>query len=635
MLQPIVIHNRNKSSIQITAEQLILESVSRMKDRPKLPGLDRDTVMETEDLRFKRRQAWELNVGRNLCSYQTFIRYARWEEDVGDYDRSRSVFERALEFSRFREPDVWNCYIDMELRHKNINRARNLLERAVTILPRYDQFWLRYVELEEKVGNIEGCRHIFQRWISWEPPAHAFLVFAEFESRVKELNKARSVFERLILVHPYSSSYIQYADFEINLRQPGRARNIYERGLETLFHNSIEENLIIKFAEFEECQGEIERSRALYRLALSKLSENHSKDLYSSYFQFEKRYGGQTHIEIAIIEKQKSQYEKILENNPLDYDIWYELSQLYINTNRNNEARDCFIKAFNNLPPLTYEKHEWGRFVLLIISWAIFEEKIMKDIEATRKIYMDLLSKIPHKKFTFSRLWIMYAFFEIRQKNLTFARKIFGMAIGQCPKPAIFEAYIEIEFFLEEFSNVRTLYQKYITLIPSEIKGWVQYAEFEAKQGNIETSRKIFENAIDSNEILDINLLWSLYIDFETKVGNINNVRILLERSRLKNNSLIFWEAEIMLETEVCKDLQKARSLFEKAEESFLDNKLERKKLREFKVSFEKNFGTEESLQEAINKLPIIENNEIIFPDENNIDFKALEQFADNWEFNN
>ncbi len=41
-----------------------------------------------------------------------------------------------------------------------------------------------------------------------------------------------------------------------------------------------------------------------------------------------------------------------------------------------------------------------------------------KDIERTRQIYQEALKLIPHKKFTFAKIWIMKAQFEIRQQQL-------------------------------------------------------------------------------------------------------------------------------------------------------------------------------------------------------------------------
>lgn len=55
---------------------------------------------------------------------------------------------------------------------------------------------------------------------------------------------------------------------------------------------------------------------------------------------------------------------------------------------------------------------------------------------------------IPHKRFSFNKLWIMYAHFEIRRRNLEAARKIFGNAIGVAPSDKIFNAYVELEMQL-------------------------------------------------------------------------------------------------------------------------------------------------------------------------------------------
>lgn len=56
-----------------------------------------------------------------------------------------------------------------ELKARNIQHARNLYDRAVTLLPRVDQIWLKFVYLEELLQNIAGARQVFERWMKWEP----------------------------------------------------------------------------------------------------------------------------------------------------------------------------------------------------------------------------------------------------------------------------------------------------------------------------------------------------------------------------------------------------------------------------------------------------------------------------------
>lgn len=72
----------------------------------------------------------------------------------------------------------------------------------------------------------------------------------------------------------------------------------------------------------------------------------------------------------------------------------------------------------------------------------------MKDVARTREVYRTCLKLIPHQDFTFAKIWIFAAQFEIRQKRLEAARKILGMAIGMVAKEKIFKSYIEVELML-------------------------------------------------------------------------------------------------------------------------------------------------------------------------------------------
>jgi crooked neck len=53
------------------------------------------------------------------------------------------------------------------------------------------------------------------------------------------------------------------------------------------------------------------------------------------------------------------------------------------------------------------------------------------DVPRARAVYKACLSVLPNKQFTFGKIWILAAHLEIRQKDLTAARKILGTAIGR------------------------------------------------------------------------------------------------------------------------------------------------------------------------------------------------------------
>ena len=86
---------------------------------------------------------------------------------------------------------------------------------------------------------------------------------------------------------------------------------------------------------------------------------------------------------------------------------------------------------------------------------------------------------MPHKQFTFGKLWIFYANFSLRCNDLEKARKIYGRAIGLNPKEKIFKAYIEMEEHLCQLDRVRMIYEKYCEKFSNLPAPWINYANFE------------------------------------------------------------------------------------------------------------------------------------------------------------
>ena len=118
-------------------------------------------------------------------------------------------------------------------------------------------------------------------------------------------------------------------------------------------------------------------------------------------------------------------------------------------------------------------------YIYLWINYAIYEELEAKDIDRAREVYNASLNIIPHKKFTFAKLWLMYAQFEIRQRDVKMARRILGTALGKCPKAKLFRGYIDLEIQLREFNRCRTLYDKFLQFDSENCSAWMKFAELE------------------------------------------------------------------------------------------------------------------------------------------------------------
>ena len=55
--------------------------------------------------------------------------------------------------------------------------------------------------------------------------------------------------------------------------------------------------------------------------------------------------------------------------------------------------------------PLIKEKRYWRRYIYLWINYVLYEELTVKDAVQTRSVYQACLDIIPHKLFTFGKIW--------------------------------------------------------------------------------------------------------------------------------------------------------------------------------------------------------------------------------------
>lgn len=133
---------------------------------------------------------------------------------------------------------------------------------------------------------------------------------------------------RFVITHPEVKHWIKYARFEENHGFIHSARQIYERAVEFYGDDHLDEKLYIAFAKFEENQKEHDRSRVIYKYALDHIPKDQTKELYKAYTIHEKKYGDRSGIEEVIVSKRKLQYEQEIQENPNNYDAWFDYIRL-------------------------------------------------------------------------------------------------------------------------------------------------------------------------------------------------------------------------------------------------------------------------------------------------------------------
>ncbi|NWT17107.1 CRNL1 protein, partial [Vireo altiloquus] len=612
---PLALQVKNKApaEVQITAEQLLREAKEReLELLPPPPQQKITDVEELNDYKLRKRKTFEDNIRKNRTVISNWIKYAQWEESLKEIQRARSIYERALDVD-YRNVTLWLKYAEMEMKNRQVNHARNIWDRAITTLPRVNQFWYvyKYTYMEEMLGNVAGSRQVFERWMEWQPEEQAWHSYINFELRYKEVDRARSIYERyilftvLVLVHPDVKNWIKYARFEEKHSYFAHARKVYERAVEFFGEEHMDEHLYVAFAKFEENQKEFERVRVIYKYALDRIPKQDAQNLFKNYTIFEKKFGDRRGIEDIIVSKRRFQYEEEVKANPHNYDAWFDYLRLVESDADAEAVREVYERAIANVPPIQ-EKRHWKRYIYLWINYALYEELEAKASKRTRQVYQACLELLPHKKFTFAKMWLLYAQFEIRQKNLPLARRALGTSIGKCPKNKLFKGYIELELQLREFDRCRKLYEKFLEFAPENCTSWIKFAELETILGDIDRARAIYELAIGQPRLDMPEVLWKSYIDFEIEQEEYEKTRNLYRRLLQRTQHVKVWISFAQFELSAGREerLPRCRQIYEEANKAMrsCEEKEERVMLLESWRSFEDEFGTD-ATKERIDKL--------------------------------
>lgn len=117
-------------------------------------------------------------------------------------------------------------------------------------------------------------------------------------------------------------------------------------------------------------------------------------------------------IEDVVVGKRRGQYEEALSSDPLDYDTWFDYTRLEEGQGDLSFIREVYERAIANVPPVA-EKRFWRRYIFLWVKYALFEELQAGEKERAREVYRACLSVIPHKLFTFGKIWVMAAHLEV------------------------------------------------------------------------------------------------------------------------------------------------------------------------------------------------------------------------------
>lgn len=278
------------------------------------------------------------------------------------------------------------------------------------------------------------------------------------------------------------------------------------------------------------------------------------------------------------LHKELYSYQIELKDNPQNYLTWLKYIKVVEKHGDESKIRDLYEKVVCILPT-EQEKSFWNSFMNIWMSYAIYEEEAASDINRARNIYNRWLEVIPHQNFTFSKVWVMAADFEIRQQDVAKACQILRAGIARRPTAGVYEKLIEMEYDLGNFDATRNLFESYMKWSPTNCDGWMQYAEMEHNLGEHERARAIYKRAVQQPKLdLSTEILWKDYLIFEINVNEVERAREIFEKLVFMTKDVKAWTSYAHFESDNsgtgCDDLRmkhitKCRAVFKRALEYF------------------------------------------------------------------
>ena len=93
-----------------------------------------------------------------------WIKYAEFEKDLEEYERCESIYEAALTINLDYPEDVWKSYINSV--YENHDKVINLYERLLK-KSKHIKVWLSYIKYELEMEKIDKMRNLCQRAIDF------------------------------------------------------------------------------------------------------------------------------------------------------------------------------------------------------------------------------------------------------------------------------------------------------------------------------------------------------------------------------------------------------------------------------------------------------------------------------------
>lgn len=318
----------------------------------------------------------------------------------------------------------------------------------------------------------------------------------------------------------------------------------------------------LKYAGWEESQGEIERARSIFERALDTTGSR-TITIWLRYLEME--------MKNRQIKHARTLFDRAVYILPRVNQFWYKYVHFEEILGNISYCREVFERWMKFLP----EEQEWQTYINFEMRY--------KDIDAARKIYSRFVMLFPEPKN-----WIKFARFEERLSSADNARVVYELALEfynddpDLDLEQLFIAFAQFEERQHEHDRVKVIYEYALDKLPKNKAPelYENYSKFQKKHGAqkdienlISHKRKLYYEELIAKNPHDYDA-WFDYLKLSEEEFEIEETRDIYERAvaNVPKNRVIkdcwrryvyLWIYYATFEEIIAKDKEKAFKVYE------------------------------------------------------------------------
>ena len=296
----------------------------------------------------KRRSAYIEKVTENPMNYDAWFDYIRLEEEHGDVEIVREVYERAIaNIPPAAEKRLWRRYIYLwvyyavfeELSVKDQDRALAIYKAIIDMIPHgeftFAKLWVMLAHLYLRRGDLVLARKTMGTSIGLCPKPKLFKDYIQMELQLREFDRCRILYEKFLEYDSANSqTWLAFAELERLVMEEDRARAIYELAISQEI--DLPETVWKAYIDWEAEEGRLDKARVLYERLLEKTG--HIK-VWVSYAHFEAQHG-EIDMARAIFERSNEAVKEkgVVSERIILLEAWHEMELSWANNNEDDPS---------------------------------------------------------------------------------------------------------------------------------------------------------------------------------------------------------------------------------------------------------------------------------------------------------